>query len=1041
MENDFEQILKLLNEEQQEAVDHIEGPVFVLAGPGTGKTHILATRIGQILKQTDVYPSNILCLTFSDAGVNAMRERLIRFIGPTDAHRIFISTFHSFCNQIIQDNLELFGYNDLSPLSDLERIEVIHRLLQELSFDHPLKKTTKDLFFYTAHLSHLFRSMKSEGWSPEHIKGKTLRYLEELPNNPDYIYKRKYGNNNKGDVKTGKIENEAWKMERLVAAAELYPRYNQLLLEQKRYDYEDMILWVIEAFKKYPWLLRRYQEQFLYILVDEYQDTNGAQNQILLHLINYWESPNIFIVGDDDQSIYEFQGARLHNLIDFYQAYESNLRFIVLKDNYRSSQHILDAARLVISKNENRVTSLIPGVTKKLEAKNKQVKNSELRIGVFAFPNKTQENIGILKAVKAQLNKGVNPEDIAVIYARHKQSDQLIYLLKKQGIPYNTKKEVDILHEPVVKQILTILNFYNLETRHPNSGDHLVIPILHFPFWKINMQDIATLSVYYQKRKLEEPDFSWKTLIINIKDLELKDSLKEVSFLHTVEHFFSFLFSEASMLSLPRLFQHILTKSGLLEQLLEKEEKEWYLNVLYTLHQFIIGETEKNPGLTLQELLVILEKMLKGRISLPAEKRATAGGIQFLTAHSSKGLEFSHVFMIDLLDDSWGPRNSSGRTQFSFPENLTYSTENDETEARRRLFYVALTRAKKFLHLSYSKRKPDGKATKRSRFVDELCTHPKIPVIEKDVPDHQVFEGILQQLDAQVPKVDLPERSHLMELLSGFQMTISNLDSFLNCPIGFYYNYVIKAPIGRTVGGTYGVIMHTALEWLFQEMRSHKKKEYPSLSRLLSVFDRSIHQYKGAFDLHIYNHYLKKGKETLSRIYKDHLPHWSKEVKLELNLRNIEVNGIPIKGVIDKVELLPNQEAIVVDYKTTVYQSSRLSRPTTQNPTGGKYWRQLTFYKILLENASTFRRRTNHGKIIFLSPDKKGQSIEKTIELGPEDVEQLKTIITSTYKKVMNLEFSNGCDKPNCPWCAMTEKRLENTLLEAPEIEELDDKL
>ncbi|HKK79041.1 MAG TPA: UvrD-helicase domain-containing protein, partial [Phaeodactylibacter sp.] len=338
----FLDTLQQLNPQQQEAVEQIEGPVLVIAGPGTGKTHILSSRVGRILLETDAQAHNILCLTFTEAGVHAMRQRLLEFIGP-EAHRLPIYTFHSFCNSVIQDHLELFGRQDMEPLSDLERVELIRSVLDGLPPEHPLRRGQNDAFFYETHLRKLFQQMKAERWTVEKVNTAIDEYLASLPQREDYIYKVNRGDFKKGDLKTSKIQTETEKMERLRAAVALFPDYQKAMRDARRYDYDDMILWVLEGFEKHENLLRSYQERFLYLLVDEYQDTNGAQNAILRKLVEYWDQPNLFIVGDDDQSIYEFQGARLKNLTDIYQAYRADLSLVMLRNNYRSTQHILDA--------------------------------------------------------------------------------------------------------------------------------------------------------------------------------------------------------------------------------------------------------------------------------------------------------------------------------------------------------------------------------------------------------------------------------------------------------------------------------------------------------------------------------------------------------------------------------------------------------------------------------------------------------------------------------------------------------------------------
>jgi len=229
--------LKRLNLQQRQAVDQIEGPVLVVAGPGTGKTHILSARIGRILMSTDTQANNILCLTFTDAGTHAMRERLLQFIGP-EAHKVHIYTFHSFCNKVIQENLELFGIQQLEPLSELERVEIIRKLIDELPLAHPLKRGRRDIYFYEKHLYHLFQMMKKEHWTADYLQERIRLYLEDLPNRPEFIYKVKSGRYKKGDIKEGKLQLVKEKMERLWEAAVLFERYTTLLRQHRRYDYE-----------------------------------------------------------------------------------------------------------------------------------------------------------------------------------------------------------------------------------------------------------------------------------------------------------------------------------------------------------------------------------------------------------------------------------------------------------------------------------------------------------------------------------------------------------------------------------------------------------------------------------------------------------------------------------------------------------------------------------------------------------------------------------------------------------------------------------
>jgi len=291
----FNQALAQLNAEQLAAVNQVDGPVLVIAGPGTGKTQILAARIGKILLETDAKAGEILCLTYTDAGAVAMRKRLFEFIGP-EAYRVNIYTFHAFCNEIIQENLEYFGKLTLDALSDLESAMFFRELVDEFPNDHLLKRFTGDIYYDAPRLKSLFSDMKKENWTAEAIQKAVEEYLADLPLREEYVYKR--ANAAKGikvgDLKQKEIDAAKEKMEKLLAAVGEYQNFDAKMKARSRYDYDDMIQWVLKAFRENEDLLRRYQERYQYILVDEFQDTSGSQNELLKFMLNYWDTPPEF---------------------------------------------------------------------------------------------------------------------------------------------------------------------------------------------------------------------------------------------------------------------------------------------------------------------------------------------------------------------------------------------------------------------------------------------------------------------------------------------------------------------------------------------------------------------------------------------------------------------------------------------------------------------------------------------------------------------------------------------------------------------------
>src|SRR5258705_12973247 len=419
IEKKFAEEYNRLNEKQRLAVDTIEGPVMVIAGPGTGKTKILASRIGKILLETDAGPQNILCLTYTDAGVVAMRTKLREMIGP-DAYKVNIYTFHAFCNEVIQENLYLFEKTSLDAVSELEKIELFKQLIDSFPKNHPLKRYRGDVYFEIHNLDKLFSTMKREGWSTSYINEKIDKYMDDLPNRDEFIYKRKYKEYTTGDLKKDKIEEEKEKMERLRAAANEFDHFKQMMRQRNRYDFDDMINWVIKAFEENKNLLANYQERFLYILVDEYQDTSGTQNRIVELLINYWEKPNVFVVGDDDQSIYRFQGANVENMINFADSYKKDLMTVVLTNNYRSTQPILDISKTLIDKNVERLVEKLPGLSKDLRSSHHHISTLTHTPVIKEYKTQRQEMIDIALQVQKLLAEEIPAGEIAIIYKENK---------------------------------------------------------------------------------------------------------------------------------------------------------------------------------------------------------------------------------------------------------------------------------------------------------------------------------------------------------------------------------------------------------------------------------------------------------------------------------------------------------------------------------------------------------------------------------------------------------------------------------------------
>ena len=1034
----FREELKKLNPAQRKAVQHIEGPVLVIAGPGTGKTHILTARIGRILMETDAQAFNLLCLTFTDAGVHAMRARLLEFIGP-ESHRVHIYTFHSFCNSIIQDNLELFGRHDLEPLSELEKVELIRGIIDDLEIGHPLRSSST--YFYERHLQDLFSRMKSENWSVDFIHQKIDSYLADLPNRKEFIYQRKSGTNKKGDLKTVKLEDVTTRMERLRSAVNLFPKYLQLMRKIRRYDFDDMILWVLKAFEENPSLLRSYQEQYLYFLVDEYQDTNGAQNNILQQLIHYWPNPNVFIVGDDDQSIFEFQGARLKNLEDFYYDYKNDLELVVLKNNYRSSQSILNSSHALINRNEKRIISSLKelSIEKNLLAKNKDFAKSKLLPQIIEYQNKAQEEADIVYQIEQLYEAGFPLNEVAVIYAKHRQAQNVISLLEKKDIPYNSKRRINILDDPLIQNIRSFLIYFNLEFQKPNSGEHLLFKILHFEFLNIDPNDINLLSIYMAKQAWDKKP-KWRNLLQNKKLLQ-KIGLTNLEAILRFSDLVNGLLQEYTSLSTPSFLERLLNRSGLLQFVIHHENKIWLLQILSSLLEFVKKETDRKPRLSIKKLLITFDNMDANRISIDVNRSIfSEQGVNLLTAHGSKGLEFQQVFLLGCIKDNWEPKGRTSNYRFPFPDTLTFSNEEDAMEARRRLFYVAMTRAKERLYISYPKEKNTGKTIQRSIFVDELLSETNMELNQKELAPTVIYESQLLMLtEQQKPKIAAPDKDTLDGLLEGFILSVSSMNSYLRCPLGFYYEYVLRVPTLNSEAAAYGTAMHNSLQRLFERMMLSKEKTFLVKEQFIQLFEYEMKRQQSYFSIKEFDRRMQIGKKNLALYYEANIKTWRKEVKLEFDVRNVEIDGVPIKGVIDKIEYLGNDQVRIVDYKTGSRSGSKLSKPTEKNPYGGTYWRQLVCYKILFENHKDTSQRVKTAEISYLQADSKSKFVTKEITFKAADIALVKELITNSFQNIQQHNFFEGCGEPKCKWCEFVKHNVAFDSLADLEIEELDD--
>ncbi len=616
--------LESLNEQQKQAVTKIEGPLLVLAGAGSGKTKVLTTRIAYLIKEKNVDPSSILAITFTNKAAKEMKERVVNILGPS-AYEIQISTFHSFGLQIIRENYDKLEYKKNFTILDSEdSLTLIRKILRELNLDHKI-------------------------YNPRSIRNVISSNKNELIDADGYI---KF------------VHTEFDKK-----VLEVFKKYEKRLFEGNSLDFDDLLMLPIILFNKYPSILQEYQEKYKYILIDEYQDTNGAQ-YLLTKMISA-KYKNICVVGDESQSIYSFRGANYRNILNFENDYK-DAETILLEKNYRSTQNILNVANDIIKNNTQKKD-------KKLWTDNEKGP----KVVYHQSYNEKDEASYVVDKTIELINNGVDARDIAILYRTNAQSRTIEEAILKANIPYKIVGSVYFYNRKEIKDLIAYLKVIHNEDDNVN-----LLRIINVPKRGIGLKTIERLT--------NKADLYNQSLYVSI------DSGKELEFKKIIEK----IKSKKDDLTLTELVDLVLDKSGMKQELINEKTIEAEIR-LENLEEFktITKEFEEKNG------IISLEEFLY-EISLVAdveEYKNNDNALTLMTVHSAKGLEFDYVFIVGLEEGLFPHRNSS--------VNL------DEIEEERRLCYVAVTRAKKALWLVNAKQRTIYGMTNRnpiSRFIGEI---------------------------------------------------------------------------------------------------------------------------------------------------------------------------------------------------------------------------------------------------------------------------------------------------------------------------------
>lgn len=1026
--DDFLRLLNALNEAQRRAVEMIEGPVLVVAGPGTGKTQMLAVRIGNILRLTDAKPSDILCLTYTEAGTAAMKKRLAALIGP-DGHKVNVYTFHGFCNRVISENPERFGRAGLRVMDELEREEILSSLLQELPAGDPLKLYGEDARYSQQALKQLFGIMQQEGFSSAWIHGRIAQFLQNLPLNENYLYKRRQGNFNKGDLNQKKADEVTERLQKLRSAAALFDTYNERKKSLGLYEFDDMQRWVLQAFENSDVLLQRYQEQFLYLLADEFQDTSGVQNRLLEQLCSFWDVPNVFAVGDDDQSIYRFQGASVANIESYARRYINHLQTVIPVENYRSTQPILDAADALISRNTQR----LGGEHKKLQAAAAGKENGPLP-RIVALPNALHEAVYIADDVEAHMAAGIPPSEIAVIYRNHAHAARIIDEFHARGLPYQTRKLNNVLLDPLITQLEDFLGLICDELREAHSGEFRIYRILHYGLYAVAPAEAAAMAVTARTQQKR-----WRLLLAEqAKTGRANPNLPGAGML---AEDLDYWLKHASNYTVPELVERVIARGGFLRKALEHENPAYAMALLHSYHHVVKEDNRMNPQLTLGELLQRMERRRKADIAVPIEKRfGNESGVTFTTAHNSKGLEWEVVYVAACNDINW-EKTRSKPLPFKMDEILDALPESaiEDNEEVRRLFYVAMTRAGRYLTMSYPEF-DNTKSLQPSSILQVLQEAGRVETqrISIDNPALIAAEARVWEAAA-APAPAIPEEDMLAPILAAFELSPTAMQNYLDCRLSFYYRNILRIPQSRSEYASFGSAVHDALNAYFTAFS--RDQHLPDAAYLLENFKKGMLRYRDGFTEAGFERRLKQGEELLPAYLAARQAGFARETRtlLEYQVRT-RLGEVPITGKMDKV-VIDGHAARVCDYKTGDPSKGKDKLKPLKIADGawqswGEYWLQLAFYQILTRHSGETAWHADTFEIDFVQPDARGAYPSALLSFTSADIEAVEWKIQEVYAAIQRREFAPGCGKNDCEWCKFARQYRFDTAPPAVETEE-----
>lgn len=984
-------LLKDLNKEQLKAVKHNQGPLLIVAGAGTGKTTVITHRLAYLVTQDIAKTDEILALTFTEKAAQEMEERIDKLL-PYGYLDLWISTFHAFCQRLLKDyGLEIGLAPDFKLLTETEQWVLVRKNLSKfnLSYYQPLGRPTKFIKALVKHLSRL----KDEAITPEEY----LEYGENLKLNGDHIDFIKPSGISLGEKKIILGQEVA----RLTEIAEGYQTYQKLLQDNGCLDFGDLINYTIKLLKERPKILAELRQRFKYILVDEFQDTNWAQFELLRLLAA--PNNNITVVGDDDQSVYKFRGASVSNILGFKELYPQS-KEIFLTTNYRSKQNILDLAYNFIQLNN----------PDRLEAKLKNKKLSKKLIAaskgegvinnLLAADADDEARLVVEKIVELLASKQADSlNDFAILVRANSSAGYFINALSEREIDYQFLASRGLFKKPIIQDVIAY--FKLLDDYHESVA---LYRVLSWDNFKIPPEEIIKLT-HLAKRK------GWslfETLDKYHGQINLAKRTQSIIFK------FKALVARHSEIAKNKSPQYLLIKVladfSIQKHLNDKPtyenyQKLWQLSQLF---KEIVNFSSSQDDARLKDFMdylnIILESGEEG--SLPPMGDEGPEAVTIMTIHSAKGLEFAYVFIVNLVDKRFP--TTERKELITIPEALIKEklpVGDGHLQEERRLFYVAVTRAKKGVYFTLARDYGGVTAKKPSRFLKEAA------LIAPDAQPVNVKKELLYQSNKPFLKKDLAKdwQPPLPKALS-----FSQFRAFTTCPYQYRYAFLLKIPVSGKAALSFGQSLHQTLYQMYQLAKGRQKKLAGSLFakadqtavgkslNQLVVFKEIKQLYETAWQDDWFDsaseqrEYKKQGLEQLKKYYEVN----GSDVILPFALEEdflLKLNTNFIKGRIDRLDIKAD-EVEIIDYKT-----GRVKDKLTFDDK-----LQLLIYELALKQDERFKNKNFVLTFYYLT-----SNLRLSFTASEKDLIKAENYLTALAEKMRVSDFAATPSKFTCASC------------------------